>query len=148
MREYLYNRPIPSLSRIPCPFRVRQRDPLSRKYIDSIIVITIIIHNYFRDLKPQNILVSRACSVKLADFGLARIYDFSSLLTTVVSSKYVSLYLSINLSICISVYLSIYLSVYLSIYLSIYIYIYFVYLSIYLSTIYLSVNLSIYLSHP
>ena len=36
-------------------------------------------------MKPQNILVSRDGHVKLADFGLARIYDFSSLLTTVVS---------------------------------------------------------------
>ncbi|XP_068202796.1 cyclin-dependent kinase 4-like [Palaemon carinicauda] len=40
-----------------------------------------VIH---RDLKPQNILVDRAGRVKIADFGLARIYDFNMRLTTQV----------------------------------------------------------------
>lgn len=44
-----------------------------------------IIH---RDLKPQNLLVSADEHIKLADFGLAKTYDFEMKLTSVVSVQF------------------------------------------------------------
>lgn len=57
---------------------------ISRQILDGVD----FLHSHrmvHRDLKPQNILIGADDKIKIADFGLAKTYDFDMRLTSVVS---------------------------------------------------------------
>lgn len=81
LASYLKKCPTPGL----CPDRIKEITYFILKGID-FLHSNRIVH---RDLKPSNILVSKDGRIKIADFGLAKIYESSvNLTTTVVSLWY------------------------------------------------------------
>ena len=76
LASYLHHCPSPGLG----PDKIRDIMFQTLKGVD-FLHSNRIVH---RDLKPQNILISRSGEVKIADFGLARIYEQMQTLTTVV----------------------------------------------------------------
>ena len=76
LAAYLENYPSPGL----CPSRIKEIALFILKGID-FLHSNQIVH---RDLKPSNVLVAKSGQIKLADFGLARIYESSVSLTATV----------------------------------------------------------------
>lgn len=60
---------------------------ISQRMSEEILTGISFLHSHrivHRDLKPQNLLVSSAGHIKVADFGLAKTYDYEMKLTSVV----------------------------------------------------------------